>query len=77
MAYTLHLKMLGRPNLPTQDFSSVGMAIEAAVNIKATCTDEERKGLLMSVSDADGNLLVKNAEIESAYTESLGASASA
>lgn len=71
MTYTLHLKMIGRSNLPTQKFSSVATAVEAAVNIKAACTDEERNELLMYVSDDDGNMKVNNTEIDRAYRKSL------
>lgn len=49
----------------------MAIAVEAAVNIKAAATDAERKDLVMSVSDADGNLIVKDAEIDRVYREFL------
>ena len=68
MAYTLHLKVMGGSNLPAQDFSSLPAAVEAAVNIKASCTTDERLVLLMFVSDVDGNVIANNTDIDRVYT---------
>lgn len=69
MRYTLYLKMLSRSNLPTQTFSSVDDAIDAAVKIKAACTKEERKELAMFIMDDEGGMSATNTEIAKAYCD--------
>ncbi len=69
MRYTLYLKMLSRSNLPTQTFSSVDDAVDAAVKIKEACTKVERKELAMFVMDDEGGMSVTDTEIAQAYRD--------
>ena len=69
MRYTLYLKMLSRSNLPTQTFSSLDDAVDAAVRIMAACTKEERKELAMFVMDDDGGMSATDTEIAKAYRD--------
>jgi len=75
--------MLSRSNLPTQTFSSVADAIDAAVKIKTACTAAERKELVMFVTESTasrasrssmestpkGILSATDTQIDKAYVE--------
>jgi len=67
MAYTLHLEMPSRSDLPTQSFLTVDGALDAAVKLKAACTEDECKKLVMRITDDEGRVMVANTEINEAY----------